>query len=131
RIFGARVLLRQDADDRPFPRDRLLDQSDALASSDIDGDDAPRKQHRIPERKDRDQLGDLDRTLGAALLPRHIVGPSFVSLVGRAMRTTLLLFYTVPPRRLQTRSDTMEACGGRQHSRISLPTNGDLRCVAR
>src|SRR5262249_54043100 len=95
-VLRARVLLGQDADARPLPRDRLLDETHALAPTHVDGNDAPWKQHGIPERKYRDQLWDLDRTLGAALLPRHIVVRSFVSPVRRTMRTSLPLFYTVP-----------------------------------
>ncbi len=48
RILGARVALREDADHRALLRDRFLDEAHALATTDVDRDDRPGEQHRVP-----------------------------------------------------------------------------------
>ena len=63
RILGARVALGDDADDRPLLRDRLLDEPHRLLAPDVDGDDRTGEQHRVAQRQDRDDFGDLDGTL--------------------------------------------------------------------
>jgi hypothetical protein len=67
RVLGARVLLREDADDRPLLGDGVLDQADRLAPADIDGNDCSRKQYGVAQRKDGERVGDLDRLLSPCL----------------------------------------------------------------
>ena len=68
RLLDARVALGDDADDRLFLRDGLLDQLHGFLAPDIDGDDRVRKQDGIAQRKDGQKLGNLDRPLGDGLL---------------------------------------------------------------
>ena len=63
RVFGARILLSQDADDRPLLGDGVLYQSNRLSASDIDRNDRPREEHRISERQDGDYIWDFDRSV--------------------------------------------------------------------
>ena len=67
RILGARILLRQDADDRPLLRDRVLDEAHRLAAADVDRDDRAGEQHGVAQRKDGERVRDLHRLLSPCL----------------------------------------------------------------
>ncbi len=67
RILGARVLLRQDPDDRPLLRDRILDEPYALAPADIDGNDRSGEQHGVAQREDGKRVRDFHRLLPSSL----------------------------------------------------------------
>ncbi len=68
RLLHARIALGDDADDRLFLGDRLFDQLDGLLAPHIDGNDRVGKQDGIAQGKDRQELGDFDRSLGNGLL---------------------------------------------------------------
>ena len=60
RIRFLRLALGHDADEQ-IVADRVLDQADRLAPSDGEREDTPRKEHRVPERQDRQGRGNVLR----------------------------------------------------------------------
>ena len=87
-IFSAGVALRQDADDRALFGDGFLHQAHALSAADVDRNNGAGEQHRVPQRQNRQDVGDVDGTRdlwGSRFRLGHLGAPRFSGIGLRAV----------------------------------------------